>query len=169
MTVPGVDFGDGLLVDEQESLGHLEPEAEALMNAWVPEERTEIVCLYIDASIDFHGGSPQGFAIPKTEEFAQFATYGAYWSGTVSQRFSGTCIMSANRTNASAMSHEIGHLLSLPHLEEEKPEYREFGRTENVMRESGPSYSFSTAGPKRFKAFQTERMRGNSLAKDLSQ
>lgn len=171
VNVAGVDLSDGLRVDTAQNQGSLHPEGEALLNFYATPNQADVIGLYIDGKI-LTGASPEGeadgIAIWDNDEVLPHSRYGTvYWDNSVSAKYKGTFLVSTRRFTKVTFSHELGHVLGLLHVGDEKvPEHRQAKR--NVLTGGGSVYSGSFQDDtKRFKLFQEERMQGSQFSMNV--
>lgn len=169
--VAGVDLSDGLRLDGPSNAGELAAEGETVLNKYATPNTADIIGLYIDGSI-FSGtltGEPQGIAIWDNEEVRPHSRFpSVYWNDAVSQKYKGTFLVKGARDSKATFSHELGHVLSLLHISDEKvPENRAAPR--NVLIH-GASYSENYQNDnKRFREFQEDRMQNSQFSKEAAE
>ncbi len=165
-----VDLSDGLTLSTLQNPGVLHPEGEAILNAFgTPNNQTDVIGLYIDGSIfsaSSPGGEVQGTAFWDNAEVLPHVRYPvSYWNDTVSATYKGTFLVSTSRLSKAILGHELGHVLSLLHPNDEKvPEYRQAKR--NLLNDGvsyGDSYLNDT---KRLMFFQEKRMHNSQFIKN---
>jgi len=174
VNLSGVDLSDGLRLDRTQSQGVLEPESKVILDAFAtPNNTTDVVALYVDGELlsgATRTGRLSGIAISDHSEFSENARFGAYWDISVSRIYKGTFLLAANRNSAATFSHELGHVLMLPHLNEEKNLERRINSGENyffrnVMTGASTQYNKNHAkDSKRFLLHQGDRMKTSQFA-----
>ena len=100
-TPTGVDLDDGLLLDTLQTLGTLEPEALALLNAYAtPNDQSDVIAIYVNAELNSAqtpSGHPNGMAFPRG------------WSNA--DNFKGTVVIALQNHEPITLAHEVGHIL----------------------------------------------------------
>jgi hypothetical protein len=166
--LPGVDLGDGLRLDHDVSQGVLDTEGLAVLNYYATPNDADVVCLFIDGQIKT-GASPDdlvgGIAIEDNIESADFSELILYWSQNVSNAFKGTFLVSAEEATVVTMGHELAHILTLRHPEEEKEPF-EFDDGRNVMHSPTQHVGSYLHDTKRFREFQQTRMHNSQFVEN---
>jgi len=167
---PGVDLSDGLTLDTTQNSGVLHLEGEALLNAFATPLQVDVIALYISGEIltaAAPGGIASGVAIADSAEVQQHAVSPLYWSSAVSNSFKGTFLVSTGRHGKAVFAHELGHVLTLHHTNQEQDSNNwDNGPTasRNVMTGGSTSYTgLYTHDSKRFRFFQEKRMQDSQF------
>jgi|694.fasta_scaffold51026_3 hypothetical protein len=164
----GVNLGDGLRLDHDVSQGVLDAEGLAVLNHYATPNDADVVCLFIDGQIKT-GASPDdlvgGIAIEDNIESADFSELLLYWSQNVSNAFKGTFLVSAEEATVVTMGHELAHILTLRHPEEEKEPF-EFDDGRNVMHSPTQHTGSYLHDTKRFREFQQTRMHNSQFVEN---
>lgn len=173
-----VDLSDGLTLNDETIEGELATEAQWILSQLAtPNDKTDVVCLIVPTNILFASGGTGGkiawgFAIADNDEVLPFKADGRlYWDDEVSDLYKGTLLVSLQSLNESTLGHELGHVLTLHHVDhfqDEVDENRNYGPSaiRNFMKNPG-KYNYSYKEDfKRFAPFQQSRVLESQFVKD---
>ena len=122
-----VDLTDFFTLNDENTPGSLHTEAKFVLSQLAtPNDTTDVVCLFVPELIHYAANGIDkkpawGYAISDNDEIIPFfpsSDPNLYWEKEVSDLYKGTLLVSLQTGNPSTLAHELGHVLTLNHIDQ---------------------------------------------------